>query len=285
MSSGLICCMNPGHPARDIGLERAAMQPCHCSTRVLILACSLCRDIGLELYMDASQPPCAALFGDITDDAVLPPTAAAASAPGAEGAAAAAVAAASGAVAGAAAGAAAGGASLQAERGGQQQQQPACISELAGVAHVVSCTAVLHCLGREQVAALLGKVGECFMRLLGAEVWTKGGVLGGFAAGVARPPATCCLVICGGGSATAHHCFGSIELHPHQTLSLPSRLPCCCAPEACCWAARWVHPRPAPGKLPIKQATAAGCTLLTRLRRRCRRLGLRRWRWRPRAGG
>lgn len=104
-----------------------------------------CGDVGLELYMDASRPPCAALFGDITDDAVLPPVAAAGAAPAVLAAGAAAEEGAS--------------ASVQSEQEQQQHQQRLdSIGQLAGAAHVVSCTAVLHCLGQEQVAALLSKV-------------------------------------------------------------------------------------------------------------------------------
>ncbi|KAI7844660.1 hypothetical protein COHA_001749 [Chlorella ohadii] len=100
-------------------------------------------DVGLELYQDASKPPCVALFGDITDDAVLPPPAASASGTDA---------------AVAAASAPQEDQQQQGQPGQQQEQRWGSIAELAGSAQVVSCTAVLHCLGQEQVAALLSKM-------------------------------------------------------------------------------------------------------------------------------
>lgn len=92
------------------------------------------RDIGLDLYGDATQPPCAVLFGDITDDAELPPDAA----------------------------------PLAASADAPAAARWGSIAELVSAAHVASCTAVLHCLGREQVAALLRKVRPftpCWRRL------------------------------------------------------------------------------------------------------------------------
>lgn len=221
------------------------MQPCHCSTHLLILCCSLCRDIGLELYMDACHPPCAALFGDITDDAVLPPTAAAASASGTGGAAAAA-----GAPAGAAAGAAAGGASQQAEQGVQQQrQQLGSIAELAGAAHVVSCTAVLHCLGRDQVAALLGKVGEPLHVSAGLDKRWRAGSFRRWCC-----PSTGHLLALDLWRQLSHHCTAALaQLNCTRTLFFP---PDCAAasprrPAAGQHAGR-AQPPPLGGRLPSR---------------------------------
>lgn len=82
------------------------------------------------MYKDAGSPPCAALFGDIADDAVLPPAVPAPAVPSAAAPA-------------------------------QAPAQGGSVAELAGRCTVVSCTAVLHCLGREQVEALLRKVRVC----------------------------------------------------------------------------------------------------------------------------
>ncbi|KAL4422579.1 hypothetical protein ABPG75_008776 [Micractinium tetrahymenae] len=89
--------------------------------------------VGLDLYQDADRPPCQALFGDICDGAVLPPQPAGQrQQPQAEGA-----------------------------QGQEGQDGPRrrwrSIAELAGRVHVASCSAVLHCLGREQVEQLLRK--------------------------------------------------------------------------------------------------------------------------------
>lgn len=86
-----------------------------------------CRALGLDLYRDAARPPCEAVFGDITQDDFLPPGAAASSV-GIEAS------------------------SNSSEAGG--------IRRLAGAVTVASCTAVLHCLGREDVNKLLSKVGS-----------------------------------------------------------------------------------------------------------------------------
>lgn len=86
-----------------------------------------CRALGLDLYRDAARPPCEAIFGDITQDAFLPP------------------------------GAAAGSSSNEAS---SNSSEAGGIRRLAGAVTVASCTAVLHCLGREDVDRLLSKVGS-----------------------------------------------------------------------------------------------------------------------------
>lgn len=78
--------------------------------------------VGLDMYLDAARPPCQALFGDICDDAVLPAVPAA-----------------------------------PAQAGPPEGQRWDDIAQLAGRVQVASCSAVLHCLGREQVEQLLRK--------------------------------------------------------------------------------------------------------------------------------
>ncbi len=79
------------------------------------------------MYQDAANPPCQAFFGNICDDAALPakpPT------------------------------------TQQTEQAqkAQQAQRWGSIAQLAGQVQVASCSAVLHCLGKETVEQLLRKV-------------------------------------------------------------------------------------------------------------------------------
>lgn len=76
------------------------------------------------MYQDAVDPPCQAFFGNICDDAVLPakpPT-------------------------------------TQQTEQAQKAQRWGSIAQLAGQVQVASCSAVLHCLGKETVEQLLRKV-------------------------------------------------------------------------------------------------------------------------------
>lgn len=109
--------------------------------------------VGLDLYQDTAHPPCAALFGDITDDLVLPPGATSANPASSVSAAG----------SGSSTGSAQQGRQQQAQQGqhgqetGQQQRHFGSIAELAAEVDVASCTAVLHCLPRQVVTQLLRK--------------------------------------------------------------------------------------------------------------------------------